>query len=140
MDQAGLRAKALEAIKGVTWLPAWGEERISSMIANRPDWCISRQRDWGVPLPAFFCKACNEPLLDPAVIEAVAKSFAAEGSNSWYRKEAADFLPSGTACPHCRGMEFEKGKDILDVWFESGSSHGILHDRAGHRWPADMYL
>jgi isoleucyl-tRNA synthetase len=140
MDQAGLRAKALEAIKGVTWLPAWGEERISSMIASRPDWCISRQRDWGVPLPAFFCKGCGEPLLDPAAIENVAKAFAAEGSNSWYRKEAADLLPAGAACPRCRGKEFEKGGDILDVWFESGSSHGILRDRAGHRWPSDMYL
>jgi isoleucyl-tRNA synthetase len=140
MDTAGLRAGALEAIKGVAWLPAWGEERISSMIANRPDWCISRQRDWGVPLPAFFCKTCAEPLLDPAAIENVEKAFAAGGSNSWYAEDASAFVPAGTACPHCNGREFEKGKDILDVWFESGSSHGILQSRAGHRWPADMYL
>ncbi len=140
MDQAGLRARALEAIKGAAWLPAWGEERIASMIANRPDWCISRQRDWGVPLPAFFCRKCEEPLLDPAAIENVEKAFAAGGSSSWYRKEAAEFLPPGAACPKCGGGEFEKGKDILDVWFESGSSHGILQSRAGHRWPADMYL
>ncbi len=140
MDQASLRGNALAAIKGVKWLPAWGEERISSMIENRPDWCISRQRDWGIPLPAFFCKKCNEPLLDPAAIENVEKAFAAGGSNSWYSKEAAEFLPAGTACPKCGSKEFDKGKDILDVWFESGSSHGILQSRAGHRWPADMYL
>jgi isoleucyl-tRNA synthetase len=140
MDEAGLRAKALAAIKGVAWLPAWGEERISSMVENRPDWCISRQRDWGVPLPAFFCKACGEALLDPAAIENVEKSFADQGSNSWYRKEASEFIPAGTTCPGCGGKEFDKGKDILDVWFESGSSHGILQRSAGHRWPADMYL
>jgi isoleucyl-tRNA synthetase len=140
MDRADLRSKALEAIHGVKWLPPWGEERISSMIENRPDWCISRQRDWGVPLPAFFCRGCGEPLLDPAAIENVEKAFAAEGSNSWYRKDAPDFIPAGTACAHCGAKEFEKGKDILDVWFESGSSHGILSDRDGHRWPADMYF
>ena len=140
MDQAGLRADALAAIRGVKWLPPWGEERIASMIENRPDWCISRQRDWGVPLPAFFCKSCGEPRLDPEAIDNVEKTFAAEGSNSWYAKEASAFIPAGTACAHCRGVEFEKGKDILDVWFESGSSHGILQSRAGHRWPADMYL
>jgi isoleucyl-tRNA synthetase len=140
MDQGELRASALQAIKGVAWLPAWGEERISSMIENRPDWCISRQRDWGVPLPAFFCRDCGEALLDPAAIENVEKTFAAQGSNSWYQMEAAELIPTGTACPGCGGNEFEKGKDILDVWFESGSSHGILQRSAGHRWPADMYL
>ncbi|MCU0236059.1 MAG: isoleucine--tRNA ligase [Acidobacteria bacterium] len=140
MDHAGLRAKALDAIQGAAWLPAWGEERIASMVANRPDWCISRQRDWGVPLPAFFCRKCEEPLLDPATIENVEKAFAAGGSNSWYSREASDFIVPGTACPACGGSEFEKGRDILDVWFESGSSHGILRQRPGHRWPADMYL
>ena len=140
MDTAELRAKALAAIQTAAWLPAWGQERISSMISNRPDWCISRQRDWGVPLPAFFCKKCEEPLLDPVAIENVEKSFAAAGSNSWYQKEASAFVPADTACPKCGGKEFEKGRDILDVWFESGSSHGILQKRAGHRWPADMYL
>jgi isoleucyl-tRNA synthetase len=140
MDRAGLRTKSLEAIRKAKWLPAWGEERISSMIENRPDWCISRQRDWGVPLPAFFCKKCGEPFLDPAAIERVEKIFAAQGSNSWYRMEAAEFLAPPAACPTCGGREFEKGKDILDVWFESGSSHGILRQRPGHRWPADMYL
>jgi len=140
MDTAELRSKALEAIKGVNWLPPWGEERISSMIANRPDWCISRQRDWGVPLPAFFCKSCNEPLLRADIIGNVEKMFSEQGSNAWYRTDAAQFLPPGTACAHCHGREFEKGKDILDVWFESGSSHGILQSYAGHRWPADMYL
>ncbi len=140
MDETGLRARALEAITQANWLPAWGEERIASMIANRPDWCISRQRDWGVPLPAFFCRQCGEALLDTAAIANVEKAFAAEGSNSWYRKEAADFVPAGTACAACGSREFEKGHDILDVWFESGSSHGILRQRPGLRWPADMYL
>jgi isoleucyl-tRNA synthetase len=92
MDHAGLRAKALAAISGAAWLPAWGEERIASMVANRPDWCISRQRDWGVPLPAFFCKKCEEPLLDPVAIENVEKAFAAGGSNSWYSMEAGAFI------------------------------------------------
>ncbi len=140
MDGAGLRAKALAAIGQASWIPAWGEERIASMIANRPDWCISRQRDWGVPLPAFFCKGCEEPLLDPAAVEGVERIFAAEGSNSWYSRPAADFLPAEIACRKCGGREFEKGRDILDVWFESGSSHGILGQRPGHRWPADLYL
>lgn len=140
MDTSELRSKALEAIKGVNWIPQWGEERISSMIENRPDWCISRQRDWGVPLPAFFCKSCAEPLLRADIITNVEKVFSEQGSNAWYQKDAASFLPPGTTCSHCGGREFEKGKDILDVWFESGSSHGILQSSAGHRWPADMYL
>ncbi len=140
MDHAGLRAKALEAITAAAWLPAWGQERIASMVANRPDWCISRQRAWGVPLPAFFCQKCEEPLLDPTAIENVEKAFAAGGSNSWYSHEAGAFIVPGTACAACGGLEFEKGRDILDVWFESGSSHGILQQRPGHRWPADMYL
>ena len=140
MDLANLRDKALEAIKDVQWIPAWGEERIASMVENRPDWCISRQRDWGVPVPAFFCRKCGEPLLDPAAIENVEKAFAISGSNVWYEKEASAFIPAGTACAKCGGGEFDKGRDILDVWFESGSSQGILLQRDGQHWPADMYL
>ncbi|MBE0548852.1 MAG: isoleucine--tRNA ligase [Rubrivivax sp.] len=135
-----LRQTALAAIDATAFYPENGRARLRDMIANRPDWCISRQRDWGVPLPAFFCRDCGEALLDPTAIENVEKTFAAQGSNSWYQKEAAEFIPAGTACPGCGGKEFEKGKDILDVWFESGSSHGILQRSAGHRWPADMYL
>ncbi len=140
MDHADLRARALAEIQEARWLPAWGQERIASMIASRPDWCISRQRDWGVPLPAFFCTKCGEALLDPAAVDNVETAFAAGGSSSWYGREAADFVPAGTACSQCTGTDFEKGKDILDVWFESGSSHGILRQRPGHCWPADLYL
>ncbi len=140
IDTADLRRRALSEIGKVAWLPAWGEERIASMIANRPDWCISRQRDWGVPLPVFFCASCQRPLLDPDTIEKVAEVFARHGSNVWWEKAAADFVPDGTACPGCGGRSFEKGQDIVDVWFESGSSHGILERTAGHRWPADVYL
>ena len=140
VDNAGLRAKALAAIRQVKWIPSWGEERITTMIANRPDWCISRQRDWGVPLPVFFCRSCSRALLDAAVIDQVERVFAAHGSDSWYEKEAGEFLPAKTICPHCGGKDFDKGMDILDVWFESGSSHGILERTAGHQWPADLYL
>ena len=140
MDTADLRKKALNAIREVEWLPRWGEERIYSMIENRPDWCISRQRDWGIPLPVFYCRACAEPLLESRIIERVEDEFARFGSNVWYEKEAAAFLPEGTACSGCGGKEFEKGRDILDVWFESGSSHGVLDRYPRHRWPADVYL
>lgn len=140
MDTANLRNKALEQIKKTQWLPKWGEERISSMIANRPDWCISRQRDWGVPIPVFYCSKCQQPLLDEQVVENTAAIFATEGSDSWYKKAFTDFVPQGTACSHCGHTEFEHGKDILDVWFESGSSFLVTEKYPGHRFPADMYL
>jgi len=140
MDTAGLRQKALAEIGQVRWIPAWGEERIANMIAGRPDWCISRQRSWGVPLPAFFCTKCQQPLIDSGAVEKTADLFARYGSNVWFERPAADFLPPGTTCPHCGGGEFEQGRDILDVWFESGSSHGILEKYPRHNWPADLYL
>ncbi|MCP4218115.1 MAG: isoleucine--tRNA ligase [bacterium] len=140
MDTGDLRHKALEEIKKVNWLPVWGEERISNMIANRPDWCISRQRDWGVPIPVFFCKKCNQSLLNLEAIDKVQASFLAHGSDSWYTSEASDFLPEGCTCEKCGCDEFEKGRDIVDVWFESGSSFGVLENYPMHSFPADMYL
>ena len=140
MDTAVLRDRALEEIKKTKWLPAWGEERIYNMVANRPDWCISRQRDWGVPIPVFYCKNCQEPFLSVEAVEKTGEVFHAHGSDSWYSKETSEFLPKGTQCPKCQGERFEKGSDILDVWFESGSSFNVIENHPGHRFPADMYL
>jgi len=140
MDKADLRQKALAEIKKAKWLPAWGEERISSMIENRPDWCISRQRDWGVPIPVFYCSACREPYLSTSAIEQTANLFKVHGSNCWYTLDVKEFLPAGARCGRCEGTTFEKGMDIVDVWFESGSSFGVLDYAPGHEFPADMYL
>jgi isoleucyl-tRNA synthetase len=140
MDKAGLRHKALAAIKQTTWIPTWGEERIYNMIANRPDWCISRQRAWGVPLPVFFCSSCQTPFVNATAVENVAAIFANEGSDSWFTRPVGDFLPANAACSQCGNTLFEKGRDIVDVWFESGASHGVLQQYPDHAWPADMYL
>jgi len=140
MDQAELRQKALNAISEVDWLPEWGEERITNMIANRPDWCISRQRDWGVPIPVFYCCKCEHTLIDTASIERTAEIFSKQGSDSWYLLDSDKFLTPGTRCPQCGHEEFKKGDDIIDVWFESGSSWSILKHRNGHQFPADMYI
>ncbi len=140
MDKSELRKKALDEIKRVKWLPKWGEERISNMIENRPDWCISRQRDWGVPIPVFYCKKCGEPLLNVDVIDKVKEIFHAYGSNSWYEKEVKEFIPEGIKCSNCGNNEFEKGMDIIDVWFESGASWNVLEKYPRHKFPADMYL
>jgi isoleucyl-tRNA synthetase len=141
LDEERLRERALEAIGEVKWFPAWGEERIRNMIATRPDWCISRQRLWGVPIPAFYCEGCEKPILRADLARHVADVFEKETADAWYSREAAALLPPGFACPGCGGTAFRKETDILDVWFDSGSSHSVV---LGHRedlpWPADVYL
>ena len=136
-----LRTEALKAIAGVKWDPAWGEERIANMVATRPDWCISRQRIWGVPIAVFFCDACGKLHESPATNRAVIDLFAREGADAWYARPAAEILPPGTTCAHCGNSGFRKEMDIIDVWFESGSSQAsVLPKIFGHWQPADMYL
>ncbi|HEX2500763.1 MAG TPA: isoleucine--tRNA ligase [Methylomirabilota bacterium] len=137
-----LREQALAAIRTAEWIPPWGEERITNMIAHRPDWTISRQRVWGVPIVAFYCEACGATLLEESIVEHVAARMeAGEGADEWYLRAAADLLPPGTACTRCGGRSFRKETDILDVWFDSGCSHAaVLETHAQLRWPADMYL
>src|SRR5574337_788902 len=139
--RTGLRAKALAEIKRVRWIPSWGEDRISNMIAYRSDWCISRQRAWGVPIVAFCCTHCGHPLADQQLAGHVAALIERAGADLWYTHTAAELLPPGTVCPVCGNAEFEKEGDILDVWFDSGVSHAaVLAVRSDQRWPADMYL
>ncbi|MFQ5897741.1 MAG: isoleucine--tRNA ligase [Candidatus Methylomirabilia bacterium] len=142
LDRDRLRQQALGAIRKVRWIPHWGEERIASMVATRPDWCISRQRVWGVPIVAFYCTACGTLLLEERLIEHVAALMrAGEGADIWHSREAKDLLPAGATCPRCGGEEFRKESDILDVWFDSGCSHAaVLEPRPELRWPAEMYL
>ncbi len=135
-----LRAKALEEIQQTKWDPVWGEERISNMIATRPDWCISRQRVWGVPIAVFFCTQCNQLLQTPEVFEAVKNLFAREGADSWYSHTVEEILPKGTHCAKCQSTDFRKEMDIIDVWFESGSSSMAVMTEPNLPWPADMYL
>ncbi|HET7559951.1 MAG TPA: class I tRNA ligase family protein, partial [Limnochordia bacterium] len=131
---------ALEQVDAVSWIPEWGHTRIHNMIAERNDWCISRQRIWGVPLPIFYCEACGEALITADSIAAVAKAFRQGGSDVWWSKPAADLLPAGTRCA-CSHTAFRKETDIMDVWFDSGSSHvAVLQGREELAWPADLYL
>lgn len=141
MEKNGLRKKAMEEIDRVSWVPKWGRERIHGMIENRPDWCISRQRSWGVPITAFYCTECGEILADGKTMHHVADLFMEAGSDIWYEKEAAELLPPGTVCPKCGKQAFEKEMDILDVWFDSGVSHAaVLENRPELGSPANMYL
>ncbi len=133
--------KAVEAIKSVHWIPDWGEDRMIGMVNDRSDWCISRQRTWGVPIPMFYCKDCGKEFVTDESIKAVSEMFRKEGSDSWYLKDAAEILPEGTVCPHCGGKHFDKETDIMDVWFDSGVTHAsVLEERELHSWPADLYL
>ena len=137
----GFRAAALKAIEDVTWIPSWGEERIHNMIADRKDWCISRQRTWGVPIPIFYCEECGKHIINDVTVKAVSELFTIEGSDSWWARSAAEILPNGFACPHCRHDKFRKETDTMDVWFDSGSSHAaVLTQRPELHWPAEMYL
>ena len=132
---------AVKAINDVQWIPAWGKDRITSMVRERKDWCISRQRKWGVPIPIFYCEECGEPLIDKEAMLAVADLFGKEGSNAWFTHEASEILPKGTKCKKCGCTSFTKEKDIMDVWFDSGSSHAaVLKNRPELQWPADLYL
>jgi isoleucyl-tRNA synthetase len=142
-----LRNKALEEIDRVSWIPRWGRERIYGMIQNRPDWCISRQRSWGVPIVAFKCLECEkilyieEPEKYAQVVNYVADLIERQGTDVWFSKSAQELLPAGTTCPHCQCRGFEKEGDILDVWFESGVSHAaVLHRRSELACPAHLYL
>ena len=135
------RERALEEIGRVKWDPQWGQERISNMVSSRPDWCISRQRIWGVPIAVFLCLNCHKPLNDKAVNKRIVDLFAAEGADAWYVREVAEILPSGTSCPSCGAGDFKKEMDILDVWFESGASQAaVLGAEKDLPWPADLYI
>ncbi|HEV7180357.1 MAG TPA: class I tRNA ligase family protein, partial [Candidatus Baltobacteraceae bacterium] len=140
MDQNRLRARAVDAIKDVQFTPEWGRTRLQQMIENHPEWCLSRQRTWGTPIPAVICLDCNESILDAGVARSVAKRFRAEGANCWYRDDVSAFLPAGFHCPKCRGTRFEKEKNIVDIWFESGVSHLAVLGKHGIPWPSDAVL
>jgi len=137
----GFKDAAIKAIEGVEWIPQWGEERIKGMVRDRSDWCISRQRTWGVPIPIFYCEKCGKEHITKESIKAVADLFRKYGSDAWYTHEAAEILPEGTVCSECGHKVFTKETDIMDVWFDSGSSHAaVLQQRDDASWPADLYL
>jgi isoleucyl-tRNA synthetase len=140
MENNNLREKALAAINEVTWTPSWGQQRIYGMVESRPDWCLSRQRSWGVPLTVLTCKDCGEILKNQSVCERIESMFEQEGADAWFKHEAADFVPDGISCS-CGSTDFVKETDILDVWFDSGTSHAaVLEAREELRSPADLYL
>ena len=133
--------EAVAACDNVKWFPGWGKDRMIAMIRERSDWCISRQRRWGLPIPVFYCKDCGKPVCDEVSIQAVSDLFAAKGSNAWYELEAEEILPEGYTCPHCGSKAgFTKEEDTLDGWFDSGSTHFASMKRDQGFWPADMYL
>ena len=144
MDDTGLRDKAVDAIENqVTWIPEWSHNRIGAMVSERPDWCISRQRSWGVPIPVFSCADCGEIVANEESFDAVIDLFGKEGADAWFIRKPSEYLPESVCCPKCGSHHLQPEKDILDVWWESGVSHvGVLKHRAseGLTWPADMYL
>lgn len=136
----GFKDEAVKAIESVKWIPAWGEDRIKGMVRDRSDWCISRQRTWGVPIPIVYCKDCGKPIVTDETIKAISDMFKAEGADAWWIKEPAEFIPSTVKC-ECGCGEFTKEYDIMDVWFDSGVSHtAVMEQHKGLSWPADLYL
>ena len=133
--------EAIKAVKDVKWIPSWGEDRITSMIRDRSDWCISRQRKWGVPIPILYCSDCMTPVVTRDTIDKITEIFKTEGSDSWYKRDAKDFTTEATKCPECGCKDFYKEKDIMDVWFDSGTTHAsVCEMRDNLHWPADLYL
>lgn len=136
----GFKDEAIQAIHNVKWIPDWGEGRIVNMVRDRSDWCISRQRTWGVPIPILYCKDCGKPIVNDTTIAAISDLFRREGADAWYTHDVKDFIPDSVAC-ECGCKEFTKETDIMDVWFDSGVSHAaVLDQRPDQHWPADLYL
>src|SRR3990172_638854 len=141
MEKNGLRQKALAAIDRVTWIPRWGRERIYQMIEQRPDWCISRQRAWGVPIVAFHCQGCGEVFLTEPILEGIMARVLKEGADFWFSSPAMEMVPPDTRCPRCSSGNFAKETDILDVWFDSGVSFAaVVEPNPDLGFPADLYL
>ena len=141
MDKKGLRQNALKSINEVTWIPPWGRDRIYGMIENRPDWCVSRQRAWGIPITVFYCSACKQPLINQETIDHIVRLFEEKGADIWFEEGADHLLPAGTECGQCGGKDFTKEMDILDVWFDSGVSYAaVLEKRKDLEFPASLYL
>jgi isoleucyl-tRNA synthetase len=141
MERNDFRARAIEAAKNIRWMPAWGEERFINMVQTRPDWCISRQRVWGVPIIVFYCEACNEPVTETRLLRRIVDQFRQHSADVWFEKSPQELMGGDAKCAKCGGSEFRKENDILDVWFDSGSSHLAVLTRENELpWPSDLYL